>query len=77
MPAWIESRNPHGIACISSDCFCWSPASKKSAGADAPPLYIEGYTDRLSYLPGEEVSLHISTPAGKLNDWENEGYCSP
>jgi len=37
----------------------------KSADADAPSLYIEGYTDRLSYLPGEEVALHISTPAGK------------
>lgn len=34
------------------------------AGADEPPaLTIEGYTDRLSYRPGETVSFHISTTA--------------
>ena len=27
------------------------------------PLYIEGYTDQLSYEPGEEVGFHISTSA--------------
>lgn len=27
------------------------------------PLFVEGYCDRLSYLPGEEVALSVSTPA--------------
>jgi hypothetical protein len=32
-------------------------------GDDVPGLWIEGYTDRLSYLPGETVNFHIATPA--------------
>ena len=28
----------------------------------APDLYIEGYTDRLSYVPGDTLALHVSTP---------------
>jgi hypothetical protein len=33
---------------------------------DAPvPLTIEGYTDRLSYRPGEEVAFHLSTTAAR------------
>ena len=27
------------------------------------PLYIEGYTDQLSYLPGEEINFHLSSSA--------------
>ncbi len=30
---------------------------------EVKPLFIEGYADRLSYLPGEEVGFHISTSA--------------
>ncbi|HEV3021749.1 MAG TPA: N,N-dimethylformamidase beta subunit family domain-containing protein [Pirellulales bacterium] len=37
----------------------------QTAAADAPALYVEAYTDRLSYLSGEEVALHVSTSAGK------------
>ena len=29
------------------------------------PLYIEGYTDQLSYAPGDEIGFHISTSATK------------
>ena len=29
------------------------------------PLFIEGYTGRLSYAPGEEVEFHVSTSADK------------
>lgn len=29
------------------------------------PLFIEGYTDQLSYAPGDEVQFHISTSAAK------------
>ena len=27
------------------------------------PLYIDGYTDQLSYAPGDEIAFHISTSA--------------
>ena len=27
------------------------------------PLYVEGYTDQLSYVAGDEVALHVSTSA--------------
>ncbi len=29
------------------------------------PLFIEGYTDQVSYAPGDEVAFHISTTAAK------------
>ncbi|MFI5457631.1 MAG: N,N-dimethylformamidase beta subunit family domain-containing protein [Isosphaerales bacterium] len=36
--------------------------------ADEPsPLTIEGYTDQLSYRPGEVVRFHISTTAGRYS----------
>lgn len=35
-----------------------------SASAQGPKsLYVEGYTDRLSYRPGETVAFHVSTTA--------------
>ena len=30
------------------------------------PLFVEGYTDQLSYRPGDEVALHVSTTAGQV-----------
>lgn len=30
---------------------------------EVPSLYVEGYCDQLSYLPGEEVAFHLSTTA--------------
>jgi hypothetical protein len=33
------------------------------AGGPPPSLFVEGYTNRLSYVPGEEVAFHISTSA--------------
>jgi hypothetical protein len=30
---------------------------------EAPSLYVEGYSDQLSYLPGDTVSFHLSTTA--------------
>jgi hypothetical protein len=39
------------------------------AAADATdprPLFIEGYAGRLSYAPGEELTLHVSTTAAKF-----------
>jgi hypothetical protein len=38
------------------------------ARADDPPsLVIEGYTDRLSYVAGEEINFHISTTARRYS----------
>jgi hypothetical protein len=31
------------------------------------PLYIEGYTDQVSYVPGEEVAFHVSTSATEFS----------
>lgn len=31
--------------------------------ANPQPLYIEGYTNQLSYLPGEEISFHLASSA--------------
>ncbi|HEU5118726.1 MAG TPA: hypothetical protein VFT74_19180, partial [Isosphaeraceae bacterium] len=37
-------------------------------GADEPsPLTIEGYTDQLSYRPGDSVAFHISTTAERYS----------
>ena len=31
------------------------------------PLYIEGYTLQLSYLPGDQIEFHISTSASQYS----------
>ncbi len=31
------------------------------------PLFVEGYTDQLSYVPGDEVVFHLSTTAAKVS----------
>ncbi len=38
------------------------------SSSDPKPLYIEGYCDQLSYLPGEEIRFHLasSAPSGSL-----------
>jgi hypothetical protein len=38
-------------------------STSPSAAAPEPKLYLEGYTDRSSYQPGEEVRIHVSTNA--------------
>ena len=41
-------------------------AAPSSGFADSSPrLYLEAYTDRSSYLPGEEVRIHVSTNASR------------
>jgi len=32
-----------------------------------PSLFVEGYTNDLSYAPGEEVAFHLSTTAAKVS----------
>ncbi|HEV3385680.1 MAG TPA: N,N-dimethylformamidase beta subunit family domain-containing protein, partial [Gemmata sp.] len=42
--------------------------------APKPPLFIHAYTDRMSYAPGEEVKVHLSTNAEKcmiITDFES------
>jgi hypothetical protein len=42
-------------------------ASSIAWAQGAPSLYVEGYTDQLSYLPGETVEVHVSTSAPKFS----------
>ena len=45
-------------------------AYKAQLGFSEPqvrPLYIEGYTDQLSYTPGDEIGFHISTSASEYS----------
>ena len=37
------------------------------AADDAPSLFVEGYAGQLSYAPGEEADLHVSTSAAKFS----------
>lgn len=46
--------------------FAAGPAFLLASGAigvaqEARPLYVEGYAGRVSYAPGEELTLHVST----------------
>jgi len=34
--------------------------------ADPKALFVEGYAGQVSYKPGEELSLHVSTSAGRV-----------
>ncbi|MBX3443646.1 MAG: hypothetical protein KF774_14660 [Planctomyces sp.] len=38
--------------------------AERARASEAPPaLFVEGYADRVSYAPGEEVQFHVSTTA--------------
>ncbi len=41
----------------------WSTARAAAELPAAPGLFVEGYTNQLSYAPGEEVSFHLSSSA--------------
>lgn len=43
------------------------PAGAGAGDDTPPPLTIEGYTDRLSYRPGESVAFHVSTTAARFS----------
>ncbi len=46
--------------------FTW--LAQIAGAADEPrPLFIEGYAGRLSYAPGEQAALHISTSGGRFS----------
>ncbi len=40
-----------------------APVSLVGPAGDDPPAYIEVYTDKKSYLPGETINFHVSTTA--------------
>lgn len=49
---------------------CLALVTLTAAGGAAetiPPLYIEGYAGQLSYAPGDEADLHVSTSAEKFS----------
>ncbi len=58
---------------ISASAACWLVALILAAVAfpgraeDEPrPLFVEGYTGQVSYAPGEEVALHLSSSAARV-----------
>jgi hypothetical protein len=40
-------------------------ALAKARADEPPPLTVEGYTNQVSYLPGETIAFHVSTTAPK------------
>ncbi len=54
-------------------CFClaaliWLASAGVLAAADEPrPLFVEGYAGRVSYAPGEDLTLHMSTSAAAFS----------
>lgn len=48
--------------CLAS--LIWLASAGVLAAADEPrPLFVEGYAGRVSYAPGEDLTLHVSTSA--------------
>ena len=42
----------------------WLATAEPTSAADEPhPLFVEGYAGRVSYAPGEDLTLHVSTSA--------------
>src|SRR5262249_28697620 len=41
--------------------------TRRSSAADADKPFIDAYAGRLSYLPSEEVALHVSTGAARFH----------
>jgi hypothetical protein len=61
----------HGLSVLTC-CTLLLPLLLLPVGARADqkppePLFVEGYTNRVSYTPGEEVALHLSTSAEKVS----------
>lgn len=46
---------------------CTFPATLPSVADTPQPLFIEGYAGRLSYAPGQEAELHVSTSAARFS----------
>ena len=52
---------------ISTLVFLFNWGSVFSQTLEPRPLFVEGYTNQLSYAPGDEVALSVSTTAGKYS----------
>ncbi len=46
---------------------CLASSSLNGESLEPRPLFVEGHTNQLSYVPGEEVALHVSTSAAKYS----------
>lgn len=61
------SDAPSGVA--AGPPYAWSPrgwpSERPSDDPGAGEVWV--YTDRLSYAPGDEVSFHVSTTAGRFS----------
>ncbi|WP_203328886.1 N,N-dimethylformamidase beta subunit family domain-containing protein [Candidatus Laterigemmans baculatus] len=56
------------IASVFIAIASWAtPALVQAQQTPPPSLFIEGYSDQLSYAPGDEVALHVSTTAAKYS----------
>jgi len=58
-------KNFHCFVLVSS-LLIWSKAAE-SQTLEPRPLFVEAYTSQLSYAPGDEVALCVSTTAAKYN----------
>jgi N,N-dimethylformamidase beta subunit-like protein len=57
--------NPHILFVLSLViCLLTSPA-RAQVSLEPRPLFVEGYANQLSYVPGEEVVFHVNTSAAK------------
>ena len=48
-------------------CWGWAANLMGADVSDPRPLFIEGYAGRVSYVAGEELTLHVSTTAAKFS----------
>jgi len=39
----------------------WATSNQPWTSGDSPPLFVEGYSNLLSYKPGDELRLHVNT----------------
>ena len=75
-PFWTFEQNPDSMHLSSFRilpvlCLCLGLTTAVAAaaeGLDEPrPLFVEGYAGRVSYAPGDELTLHVSTSAANFS----------
>lgn len=47
--------------------FTFTPLAARSQHLEPKPLFVEGYAGQVSYQPGDEVRLHVSTTAANYS----------
>ena len=58
--------NPPRILCLIGAMFLYCTGGASSA-EEPKPLFVEGYVGHVSYAPGEDLTLHVSTSAAKFS----------